>query len=93
MPRGVYPRKPKPGAFKLTVNLNREVFKCETEDIKAALVDLKPTNIKTRTIIRVENAFGFVERILMVRQAKLLFRNPLSMTIFVRNILKGLKTE
>lgn len=82
-------------AYTLTVKINNEVFNCETKDIKAALDVLKDNigTIKTRTIIRIENKFGALERILDVRQAKLLFRNELSRTIFARNALAGLKTK
>jgi hypothetical protein len=96
MPRGVYERKTTAkGKYNLSVKINSEVFNCVTDDIKAALDALKESvgTIKTRTIIRVENKFGVVERILDVRKAKLLFRNELSRTIFARNALAGLKSK
>ena len=76
--------------------MNDEVFECvvnSPEEMRVALDELKPTKFKTRAIVRLENKFGAVERIMNVRQVKLLFRNSLSMTLFVKNILASLKTS
>lgn len=88
----VVAKAPKP-KYTLTVRMNDEVFSCSTNDVVAALTELSPSHIKTRVIIRVENAFSAIERIMMVRQAKLLFRNQITMQTFVRNVLLGLKNE
>lgn len=88
----VVAKKEKP-KYDLTVRMNDEVFSCSTDDIIGALQELSPTNIKTRVIIRIENAFSAIERIMMVRRAKLLFRNKLSMESFVKNVLVALKNE
>ena len=77
--------------YNLIVRMNDEVFSCSTDDVIAALSELNPTKIKTRVIIRIESAASAIERIMMVRQAKLLFRNRLSMKTFVANVLKALK--
>lgn len=86
----VVAKKPK---FDLTVRMNDEVFSCSTDDVMAALAELNPAKIKTRVVIRVSNTISAMERILAVRQAKLLFRNNLSMKTFVRNALKALKND
>jgi len=88
----VVAKKTKP-RFDLTVYLNDEVFSCSTDDIMSALSELNPLKIKTRVVISVANAFGVVERIMAVRRAKLLFRNKLSMKLFVDNVLKALKND
>lgn len=88
----VVTKKPKP-KYDLTVRMNDEVFSCSTDDVVEALTELNPTYIKTRVIIRIENAFSAIERIMMVRRAKLLFRNKLSMETFVKNVLLALKNE
>lgn len=80
--------KPK---YTLTVKMNDEVFKCATNDLEEALGALKPISIKTRVIIRIDSAIGAVERILMVRSARLLFRNPLTRHLFVKGALAATK--
>lgn len=88
----VVAKAPEP-KYTLTVRMNDEVFSCSTDDVVSALTELNPGNIKTRVIIRIENAFSAIERIMMVRRAKLLFRNKLSMQTFVKNTLVALKHE
>lgn len=73
--------------------MNDEVFSCKTEDIKVALANLNPEKVKTRVIIRVETKKNnWMERIMNVREAKLLFRNPISQGIFAKNAMAALKT-
>lgn len=81
----------KPKAFKLEVTLNDKVYKCETDDIKTALMELKPNVIKTRLKFKVSNANSQVDRIMMVRMARLLFNNSLAMDSFVKRITAALK--
>ena len=78
-------------AFKLTVSMNSEVFTCSTDDLKAALKALAPKVIKTRVVVKIANKFSSVERIFVVRRAKLLFRNEVALDAFVKNTLLALK--
>jgi hypothetical protein len=94
MPRGIYQRKPKTvkqGKYDLTVLMNGEVFNCKTDDLKKAIQALKPQTFKTKVIIKISNAFDSIDRVLMVRQAKLLFRNQTSQNLFIKQTLAGLK--
>lgn len=90
-PRNLNVRKPSKKAFSLLVLINDEVFTCQTDDLKTALKALAPRVIKTRVIIKVANKFSKVERIMNVFKARLIFRNDLAMSIFVRNISLTLK--
>lgn len=86
------PVKPK-AEFKLMVSLNGEVFKCETSDLKAALLALAPRMFKTKLVVSVSNKFSTVERVLMIQRAKLLWVNKMAMEVFVKNLKLGLKNE
>lgn len=79
--------------YKVVVKMNNDVLTCETDDIKSALQELKPTVFKSRVVITVSNAYDSVERVMMIAKARLLFRNDLTMQVFVKNILLALKNN
>lgn len=80
--------KPK---FKLEITLNDKVYILETNDIKKSLLELKPPVIKTRFKITISTANSRFDRIMMVRMARLLFNNNLTMDTFVKQVTTSLQ--
>lgn len=80
--------KPK---YKLEVTLNDVPYVIETNDIKSSLLELKPPIIKTRFKITISTANSRFDRIMMVRMAKLLFNNNLTMDTFVKQVTTTLQ--
>jgi hypothetical protein len=87
----VTPKTPKTKAYKLTVGMNGQVYKCSTDDLETALQELRPDTFKTKVVITVANKFSSVERVLMIPKARMLWMSKLAMSVFVGYIKRGLK--
>lgn len=77
--------------YTVSLTMNGETMTCETTNIAAALELVAPKVFKTKVVIKVSNQFSSVERVMMIARAKMIFRNPLAMNLFVKNVLLALK--
>lgn len=85
-------KKPKlTDGYKLSVYLGGECFEIETDDLKGAILDLKPEKIVNKVRIIVEKGDSKIEKILMVFQARRIFKVPLATEFFVKNLILALK--
>lgn len=73
--------------YNLTIKLNDQVFTCKTNDIAQALMSFKPSVVKTKMYVKVEDGKKSCERQVFVFRAKQIFRNKLSMDIFIRTLI------
>lgn len=65
--------KPELSEFKLNIRLNDVNHSIDTNDLVSTFLSLKPSYIKTRTVIKVEKGGKSVEKILNVPKVRLLF--------------------
>ena len=75
--------------YKLEVQFNGHRFACETNDLFEALSSIAPKlpeYIKTRLEISVIKGKERIEKMLLLGQAKLFFRNPLTRKMFIKNL-------
>lgn len=79
--------------YKVVIKMNDETFTCKTDDIKSALSQFKPPVFKSKVVITVSNAYDTVERVMMIHKARMLFRNQMTMQVFIKNILLALKNN
>lgn len=77
--------------YTLEVVINDVAHSIKTDDIKKSLLELKPTVLKTRFKITVSNGDKRFDKIMMVRLARLLFNNNLTMDTFVHRVTQYLQ--
>lgn len=75
--------KPK---YKLTITLGGEVYKIQTDDIKEAILSLKPQKITNTVIIKAERGKKSVEKKVFVFLARRIFNNPLAAQFFAKSL-------
>lgn len=79
------------GKYKLSVYISGECFETKTNDLKEAILALKPEKITNKVRIIVENGDTKIEKILFVFQARRIFKIPLATEFFVKNLILALK--
>ena len=75
--------------YKVEVQFNGKRFVCETNDLFEALSSIAPKlpeYIKTRLNINITKGNHTIDKILLLGQAKLFFRNPLTRKMFIKNL-------
>lgn len=75
--------------YKVEVQFNGKRFACETNDLFEALSSIAPKlpeYIKTRLNISITKGKETIEKMLLLGQAKLFFRNPLTRKTFIKNL-------
>ncbi len=73
--------------YKVTMTFNDKTHTFETNDLFTSIMDRKPTFLKTRILFTVINEDGKkFEKLLFVFGGKMIFRNPLSLRIFINNM-------
>lgn len=75
---------PKVGDYHVIMSFNDKVHEFDTDDLFNSIMERKPTFLKTRIVFKVTNKEGKVfEKLLFVFGGKMLFRNKLSLNIFI----------
>lgn len=77
----------KRGKFKLQLRVNDEVFKCQTDDLKASMLKFAPDVVKTRVRIRIEKDGRVCERQYNILKGRMLFKRKMMLDIFVRKLV------
>lgn len=75
--------------YKIEVQFNGKKFRRNTTDLFKTLSSIAPQlpeYIKTRLNIKITKGKETIEKMLLLGQAKLFFRNPLTRTIFIKNL-------
>ena len=73
------------GEYKLTVCVGGNTFTTQTDDLKSAILALKPEKIVNRVLVTIEKGGKKFERNLFVFKARMIFYNPLACQFFVKN--------
>jgi len=73
--------------YKLELKMNDEVFTLETNDLMEGIMSLKPDRLKTRVLFKIEKDGKVCEKLLSCFLAKQMFRNKMSMTVFLNRII------
>ncbi len=73
--------------YVLTISMNDEVIRVETNDLAETIKSLSPFNIKTRVLFIVEKNGKICERLVSAFQAKQIFRNKLYLFIFIKRLI------
>lgn len=75
--------------YSITVYMNGEVYTTKTNDIKEALLSLKPDFVHTEIDMIITKGKEVFDRHLNLRQARNLFINEDFMDIFIINLMFG----
>lgn len=75
------------GEYDVYVKLNEKEISEKTDDIKSVLLAVKPDLLKTSLTIKVTKNGKIFERYLYLNDARRLFRNDLTLGIFVRDAI------
>ena len=74
------------GKITLSVSFNGETFNTKTDDVKEALLALKPEVIKSKVIIEASANGRTTKQMLFPARAKLIFRNDIAAEVMAKNI-------
>lgn len=75
---------PKTGEYHVVMTFNDKIHEFDTDDLFNSIMERKPVFLKTRIIFKITNKEGKVfEKLLFVFGGKMLFRNKLSLNIFI----------
>lgn len=85
------PKAEKPKIYNVTVSILGKEYSIETDDIKEAILGLKPGKIAGKIIFTVRKGDSIAERVLHPFQARKLFINELMAEFFTKNIMLRLK--
>jgi hypothetical protein len=77
--------------FKVSIQMNDEVFESETENLRDCLLSFKFPTIKTKVLFDVEWHGKKVHKLLFVPQARRVFQSRMSAEFFAISIIKQLK--
>ena len=75
--------------YKVNVSFNGKNFECETNDLLEALSLIAPKlpeYIKTHLWISITKGEETITKMLLLPQAKLFFRNPLTRVMFIKHL-------
>lgn len=73
--------------YKLTISFNDKEHVIDTNDLDLAILEIKPTILKTRIIIKVEKDGKKYESAIPAFVGKQLFRNKLYRKIFLNRLI------
>ncbi len=79
--------KATPKLYKITAQINGEVFERETDDIKETLLSIKPEMLYSEMDVKVEKGGISTDRHLNLRQGRNLFINDSFMDVFISNLM------
>ena len=71
----------------ITVSLNDTIYNTETSDLKAAIKAIIPRFLKTRVIFYITKGDLACEKLLLLREAQRVFRNDLSLEVFINRLV------
>ena len=74
------------GKYHLTIYAMDKKFECDTDDLKQAILDLKPEKITNKIRIICTKGEKRIEKILFVYPARRIFNIPLATEFFSRNL-------
>lgn len=73
--------------YHLVIEMNGEVFECDTNDLKESILEFKPLVVKTKVIFKITKGDLYCEKIVFVRRARMIFRKNLFMKIFLNQLI------
>lgn len=75
--------------YYIKLEMNDEVFECDTDDINAALVSLAPKVLKTRILLTITDneTGGTCQKQIFVRQGRMIFKNKVYRNVFVSDLI------
>lgn len=76
-----------PKKYSLWVKLNDIEYAIETDNIAEALMEIKPTVLKTRVLVKLREGMKTCDKILSGMQARQIFRNKLAMSVFLNRVI------
>lgn len=78
---------PEKKKYHLSMKFNDNTYECDTDDLASAIMAFKPIFLKTKVIFRVEKDGKVCERLVFLFRAKQIFRNKLSLDIFINKLI------
>lgn len=69
------------------MKFNDQVFECDTDDLKEAIVGFKPKVLKTKIIFIVTKDGKTCDRLLFVMRGKMLWRNKIFLDMFINKLI------
>lgn len=73
--------------YHVVMKFNDQVFDFETDNLEQAILEKAPRFLKTKLVFEIEKGDKKVTKMLFVRQGKMLFRNKLSLAVFISRLI------
>lgn len=73
--------------YHLSMKFNDNTYECDTDDLASAIMNFKPIFLKTKVLFRVVKDDKVCERLVFLFRAKQIFRNKLSLNIFINKLI------
>lgn len=84
-------RKPRTSyKYKLTIKMNDKVFTANTNDLQTSIKSFEPKlpeYLKTKVVFHIKEGKRVCEKVVFLPKAKIMFRNPISLQMFVQKEL------
>lgn len=73
--------------YHLEMKMNDKVFECDTDNLAEAIMSFQPQVLKTRVFFNITKNGLTCAKQVMVRRARMMFRNPMYMNAFMRQLI------
>ncbi len=73
--------------YKLKIKLNSQEKIIETDNLKEAIMSVKPAFLKTKVVMSIEKDGKTCERQIFVKMAKQIFRSDIYLDMFIRKLI------
>ena len=73
--------------YKLQIEMNDEVFKCETDDLRKSILKFAPQVLKTMIKFRIEKDGKVCERIYNAISGRMLFKQNIMLEVFINRLI------
>jgi hypothetical protein len=78
---------PKKKEYNLTMSFNDQVHNVETDNLYEAISELIPFQLKTRVIILVKKGELSCEKMMLLLEARRVFRNKVALEVFINRLI------
>lgn len=73
--------------YHLVVKLNDQVFEFDTDDLRESILSVKPEFLRTKVVLEITKGDKTIDRLLYLRQGKMLFINRFAMDSLLKNLI------
>lgn len=73
--------------YQLTISFNDQVFEFNTDNLFESITSVIPKILKTRVLIKIKYGELMCDKMLLLQQGRLIFRNKVALEIFINKLI------